>query len=758
MHFQASVAFFLSLAFTAAAGPYCVGRKEVFDYVDPFIGTGGGGFAQGNAFPGAAAPFGMVKLGPDTWGKLGRAGFAHTAGYWHRDKVIEGFTHTHMHGTGIEDYGNILLVPTLGMDPKKTSERGYGSPFSHKTQLASPGYYAVTLKGVRVELTATERAGFHRYTYNNEGDPVVIVDPTHVLGEGGTLAAEISVEPRRGEVEGWAVSAARFVGKNGAFKIYFSARFSEPFVAHGIWEPDKLHPKETSFASDEYGARFGAYVQFTPGASKVVEARVGISYVGLENARRHRDEELADRSFEQVRAETEAKWGDLLGLVEICGGSEKERRIFYTGLYHAFMMPTLFTDRDGRYLGLDKKIHIAEGFRYHTDFSLWDTYRTVHPLFNWLKPDLQRDMIQSLLAMAEAIGYLPRWPLAGHETGVMTGSPADIVLAESFLKGIRDFDAKRALALMRKAALTGTGTRNRHCVEFRFCPADKTGGSVSETLEYAYSDFALAQLSRALGEEADFRLFSLRAKAYRHLWDPFTAFFRPKKSDGSWMPDDEFKPDGALQPHYVEGNAWQYLFFVPWDVRGLIELFGGRKTMLAKLDRFFELSVAHPARELAKGIPAPDPYYWHGNEPDIHTPYMYALAGSPDRGAKWIRWVMEEKYDDTPDGLPGNDDAGTLSAWYVFSALGLYPIAGSDLYVIGSPVFEKAVLHLPAGDFTIEARGTSKEHPYVQSARLNGVPLSHPWVRHADISRSGRLVLHMGYGPSGWGEGEPATP
>lgn len=749
------VALLLSCMAGAGAGEACVSGEAVLRRVDPFIGTGGGGFAQGNAFVGAAAPFGMVRLGPDTWGKLGRAGFAHAAGYWYRDKVIEGFSHTHMHGTGVEDYGNVLLVPVLGMDAGKTDERGYGSPFSHETETASPGYYAVTLKkpGVRAELTATERAGLHRYTYKQEGEPVVIVDPTHLLGEGGTLAAEILVKPGTGEVEGWALSAGRFVGRSGAFKVYFAARFSEPFDAYGIWEPGKLHEGKTSFASRAYGQRFGAYVQFVPAAQKVVEARVGISFVSLENARRHQREELGAKTLEQVRKQTEGAWRKLLAKVSVCGGTEEERRIFYTALYHTMLMPTLFTDLDGRYLGLDKKIHTAEGFRYYTDFSLWDTYRTLHPLYTWLLPDRQLDMLRSLLAMGEAIGYLPRWPLAGHETGVMAGSPADMVIAESYLKGIRGFDANRAFQLMKQAALQGIGTRNRHCNEHGFCPADKTGGSVSETLEYAYSDFAIALLARALGEEADFRLFSERSKAYRHLWDASSAFFRPKQSDGTFLADDQFHPDGALQPHFVEGNAWQYLFFVPWDLPGLIQLFGSREAMLSKLDLFFEQSVAQPAKEISRGILGPDLYYWHGNEPDIHAPYIYALSGAPDRGAKWIRWVLRAKYDDTPDGLAGNDDGGTLSAWYVFSALGLYPVAGTDFYAIGSPIFEKVTLHLPAGSFVIQAPGTSRENLYVESATLSGKPLSYPWVRHRHISRPGKLTLKMGMEPRGWGAG-----
>ncbi|MBI3183408.1 MAG: glycoside hydrolase family 92 protein [Myxococcales bacterium] len=724
------------------------------DSVDPFIGTGGSGFGQGNAFPGATAPFGMVKVGPDTAGNLGRLGFAHAAGYWREDALIEGFSHTHMHGTGIADYGNVLFMPTIGMDAGKTSEAGYRAGFSRSSEEARPGYFAVTLaRRIRAELTASERAAHHRYSFPEGVEAVLIIDLSHGLGAGRILDSQVEIDRERSEISGWATSAGDFVGEAGAFTVYFAAALETPFSGHGVFQGTELRESESAAS----GREVGAYLRF-PAAS--IEAKVGISYVDLEHARLNRDSELGGRTFEQTRARTEAAWNELLGTVEAVGGTEAERRTFYTALYHSLLMPTLFSDVDGSYRGLDRAVHRAPS-RTYTDFSLWDTYRTQHPLLALLAPDRQAEMAGSLMAMREQGGILPRWPLAVHETSCMVGSPADIVLSESYQKGLRDFDAEGALESMVATAsgppppgAKGSGRDGvAECLKAGYCPWDKVGGSVALTLEYAHADFAISELARALGRHGEAEEFGARAKAYRLLFDGQSRLFLPRSSSGAFsVPADPTQ----WSDHYVEGNPWHYLWMVPHDLPGLMELFGGREAMLERLDELFESAEAAGKAYLSgSGVRMPDPYYWHGNEPDIHAAYMYALAGRPDRGANWIRWVMQTRYSDGPDGLDGNDDAGTLSAWYVFSALGFYPVPGTDRYAVGAPLFPRATLRLPGGTFTIVARGASAETPYVREAILNGRRLREPWFFHRDLVRGGTLELEMGAEPSSWGIVEP---
>ncbi|MBI2891645.1 MAG: glycoside hydrolase family 92 protein [Nitrospirae bacterium] len=745
--------------------------RSAVSYVDPLIGSGGGGFAQGNAFPGATAPFGMVKVGPDTAGELAGAGFAHTAGYWYYDSLIQGFSHTHMHGTGVADYGSVLFMPTLGMSTAKLREEGYASRFSRDAESAAPGYYSVTLdNSIRVELTATERAAHHRYTFPASDEATVLVDLGHALGSGKVTTANMAIDAPAREISGWLLSAGDFVGSGGAFKVYFSAVFLQPFERSGVWIGGDLRTGVAHAESaDESGVRLGGYVQFAASPERPIEVQVGISYTGVDAARVNRETEVSGMTFEDVRADTETRWEALLRRIEVFGGTEPQRRMFYTALYHTLLMPTLFIDAAGTYMGLDLQVHRAEGFRYHTDFSLWDTYRTLHPLLLLAYPEIQRDLVVSLVKMSEEGGILPRWPLATHETSSMVGSPADFVIAESYLKGVRDFDVETAYEKMKLIAESppppgakGSGRNGiRDCIEVGYCPADRMGGSVSLTQEYAYADFAIALLAGALGRSEDRDRSLERSLRYRLLWDPQTEFFRPRTTSGAWADPDRFDPDGILQDHYVEGNAWQYLWLAPHDVRGLVELFGGGDALLAKLDRFFELSRASTPQALVSGSARyvmPDPYYWHGNEPDMHAAYVYTLTGRPSRGVPWIRWILETKYSDGPDGLNGNDDAGTLSAWYVFSAIGLYPLAGTDIYLVGSPVFERAVVNRPDGLWTLDAPGAAPDRPFVQSARLGNRRLARPWLRHADLQAHRLLRLEMGVDPSTWGESEPLDP
>ena len=718
-----------SVACSATSDP---APQDRLDFIDPFIGTGGGGFAQPQAFVGATVPFGMVKPGPDTSGPLlANAGFAHASGYWYPDDEIDGFSQLHLHGTGIEDYGNVLFMPSDGMSTRKTAERGYRQAFFHDTEIASPGYYAVTLEDTttRVELTASAHAAHHRYTFSDRAAaPTVIIDVGHGLGAAASLECEVQIDGD--EVHGRMLSAGRFTGANRAFDVYFSARLSPPPSSFGTWGASTL----TEGGVSASGERCGAYFGFDA-VAPVVEVRVGLSFIDVHAARANRGEVDALR-FETVHARARQAWRSALSTVDVEGGSDADRTIFETALYHAMLMPTLMSEVQGRYVGLDRAVHQSAGFAYYSDLSMWDTYRTLHPLLVLIAPERQRDIALSLLAMAQQHGALPRWPLAVNETGVMIGSPASIILADSILKGVPGIDATAAYAAIRADAEMEQGRTIRggfqHCTSVGWCPADRMGGSVSKSVEFAWADFAAANLAAQLGHVEDAARYRTRARGWAGHWDPSTAFLRGRNGDGTWS-DEPFDPT-ALSEDFTEGNAWHYLFSPFFDVAHLAELFGGVDAMLDKLDAFFERSVQTPT-PLIGGEPfkGPDLYYWHGNEPDIHAAFVYAAAGQAQRGQRWVDWVRQTKYGADPDGLGGNDDAGTLSAWLALTALGLYPIAGSDQYVIVAPLFERAVVHLPGGDLVIEAPGAPARRR-VESISVDGVTHAEATIRHRALA------------------------
>ncbi len=718
--------------------------KPPVDYVNPFIGTGGIGFGVGSTFPGATMPFGMVKLSPDTTNKGLAPGFWHCAGYWYNDPEIRGFSHTHFSGTGVPDYGNVRFMPVIGLSDEKTKESAYRTSFSHENESAEPGYYSVSLdSGIRVELTATTRTGFTRFTFPQTNEAYILFDVPASIEKNTTEDAYVRIIPESNEVEGWIQHRGPMTG--GGVRIYFSGIFNKSATSYGMWENNVLKPFLTSIQGKSMGAYFG----FSSDGSDPILLKVGISYVSIENARLNRESEIGGWDFDAVRQSAREEWNKMLGLIEIEGGSEEERIIFYTALYHTMMMPTIFTDVDGRYAGFDGEPHKAEGFTYYTDMSLWDTYRNLHSLFVLILPERQRDMIISLLKMGKLNGnVIPKWPAATGDSGSMVGSSADIVIADSFIKGITDFDTELAFYMMDYAANNEPGTRGgvRDCIKYHYCPADKMGGSVSLTLEYAYDDFAIANFAKALGKNEEYQKYYERSLYYKNIFDPSTNFMRAKKSDGTFV--EPFEPTKFAE-EYVEGNAWHYTFFVPFDVSGLISLFPDTETFVNKLNEFFEnSSLVYPPPDLPENF-APDLYYWHGNEPDIHSAYLFNFAGRPDLTQFWVRKIMREKYSNDPAGLAGNDDGGTLSAWYIFSALGFYPIVATDAYLIGSPVFTKAVIHMKEGDLTIIAEGTSDNNIYVRSVNLNGTQITDKMqFSHSDIARGGTLKFRMGSAPA----------
>ena len=614
-------------------------------------------------------------------------------------------------------------MPVLGISDTIVSDAGYRSGFKKENETASVGTYSVLLDntGIEVELTSHKCTAVHRYTYPGKAEaPYVVLDATASIMRGDVKEAEVDVDVAQQEISGYLLQKGGLSGRYGGLPTYFVVRFSEPFEDYGTFEDDRLQPGSTHVE----GSDVGAYAGFASksGAGQVV-AVVAVSFISTEQARANLEEEVPHFDFEAVVATNRDAWQEKLGKIEITGGTETERRIFYTALYNVYMMPTLFTEAGGVYMGFDGEPHTAEGFTYFTDLSLWDTFRTLHPLMALVDTERARDFVISLIKMYEQGGDLPKWPMGKGYTGTMIGTHADSVIAEAYIKGVNDFDAETAYEGMRRHATQPVPNAGRsdmeHYTTLGYCTTDNTSKAPSKTLEYVYDDYCVGVMARELGYEADADMFFQRARNYAHLWDPKTRFFRGKDSAGNWF--QPFSPRWPFAEEYVEGDAWHYLWFVPHDVPGLMDLFGGTEPYIAKLTAFFQEASVRPDTFL------PDVYYWHGNEPDIHSVYMFNEAGRPDLCAKWVRWIMETKYRDAPDGIDGNDDGGTLSSWYVFSSLGFFPMNPCDgRYMIGSPLFEEAVLHLPGGDLVVRTANNEGENIYVQSASLNGLDSMSP--------------------------------
>ncbi len=532
------------------------------------------------------------------------------------------------------------------------------------------------------ELTATSRVGGPSLHVSEGPTPHLQIHVTSAWGKGRSTEGEVRVLADAHEVEGAVRTFGTFSGRHGGGKVYFVARSSRPFKEFATWTGEIFARDNAAATGDDVGVDLTLQKD---GAQPAVELKVAISYVSIKNARENLEAEAADQNFDQVLAKARQLWEEKLSLARVEGGTEKQQRIFYTGLYHSFVMPTVFNDVNGDYLGFDGQVHRATGFTYYTDMSLWDTFRTIHPLYTLMAPREQRDMVVSLVEMARQGGYLPRWPSGSGYTNSMFGTPADIVIADTYLKGIRDFDVETAYQAMCKTALgpTSPGARfsGRKGIEdylkYEYCPADLMSQAVSRTLEYCYADHAISRLAETLGHQEDAALYEKHAQYYRNLWNPETQYFQPRDSQGRFV--EEFRPllltyaDAGKKytDDYVEGNALQWRWAVTFDAAGLISLFKSREYFIEELEEFFSKS------EPEVGV-RPNSYYWHGNQPDIYAAYLFNAADRPDLTQKWVRWILDKKYGDAENGLDGNDDGGTLSAWYVLSSLGLYPTAGSD--------------------------------------------------------------------------------
>lgn len=739
---------------TAADAPAAV-EERAYAAVDPFIGTGG----EGHTFPGAVVPFGMVQLSPDTRIQPRKDAYGWAAGYRYSDHTIVGFSHTHFSGTGHSDLGDILLMPVSGEarlergDPARPGS-GYTSRFSHDTEQAQPGYYAVTLADheVRAELTATARVGMHRYAFPQGKPAQVIVDLRTSMYDypGKVLWSRLRVHDD-GTVTGFRETRGWAPGR----QLHFALRFSQPLTGHALHDTEqdvayKGFPspgdKDPGRRAQIEGRQLVARFDFGDLQGRPLLAKLAISPVSEAGAIANLDAEVPAWDFDGVRVAAKQAWSEALGVVD-AQGSEDQRRSFYTALYHAFMGPSLFMDVDGRYRGPDNAVHEAKGFTHYSTFSLWDTYRALHPLLTIVQPERRNaDFVNSLLAHQRhsPYGVLPVWSFHGLETWTMIGYHAVPVIADAYLKGIRGFDADAALDAIVASASYGPYDGLGQYMELGWVPIDEEGEAASKTLEYAFDDWTIARMAEGMGRKDVATRFYDRAANWHNAFDPRTGFMRAKNRDGSFREPFDATASG-YGTDYTEGNAWQYSWYVPHDVAGLAGEHGGADRLLGLLDEVFDAKVDPKVFEHMEDITGLIGWYAHGNEPSHHVAYLYAHAGQPWRTQARLKQIMDTQYKPTPDGLAGNDDLGQMSAWYVFTALGFYPVApGSNEYILGRPFLPRADLRLPNGKrFTVIADGLDDAHTYVGSVNLNGKPLARAFLRHEELMAGGELRFSM---------------
>jgi predicted alpha-1,2-mannosidase len=740
-------------------------QKNVVQYVNPLIGTQ----RMGHTFPGATVPFGMVQLSPDTDtlpyemnGKYNGDVYKYCAGYQYDDRSIVGFSHTHFSGTGHSDLGDLLIMPTIGalqLNPgiATDTKTGFRSAFSHANEKAEAGYYKVQLDddNITAELTASTRTGFHQYTFPKSSDAHIIFDLMHgiynyddknvwtfIRVENDTLVTGYR------QTNGWARTRT----------VYFALTFSKPFKEYGCKDFSKKQVyrgfwrkfDQTKNFPDLAGKQLRMFFNFDTEAGEKVKMKLALSSVSTEGALLNLRTEIPHWDFERTKAEAQADWNTELAKIAV-EAPEAEKQNFYTAMYHAFLGPTVYMDVDRKYKGLDQNIHTATNFTNYTTFSLWDTYRALHPFFNLVQPARNSDMVNSMLAHYDqsVLKMLPIWSHYNNDNWCMSGYHSVSVIADAIIKGNTSVDAAHALE-----ACISTATRKNYegigqYIEKGYIADEKLGTSASTTLEYAYDDWCIAQVAQKLGRTDIYDAFAKRSTSYKNLYDASVGFMRARKEDGSFKP--AFDPLSTHGQGYIEGNSWNYSFFVPHNSNDLVNLMGGKKKFGAKLDTLFTMYL--PDKYFAEteditrdGIIG---NYVHGNEPAHHVAYLYNFAGQPWKTQQRVRMILKNQYKPTPDGLGGNDDCGQMSAWYLFSTLGFYPVApGSSYYQLGSPAINKAVIKLENGNtFTIEANNQSDKNVYVQKVLLNGKQLVEPTIGHEEIMKGGSLVFFMGDKP-----------
>ena len=714
---------FLSVAM-AAYSVCALAQSEYTRYVNPFIGNAD----NGHTFPGACLPFGLVQPSPVT----GAYGWQYCSEYRYVDQRIWGFSQTHLNGTGCLDLGNILLMPVTA----RVQREDYRSDFDKRTETARPGYYAVHLDetGVKVELTAAEHVAYHRYTFEKVDSAAVLVDLQHGAAwsdksyHSHVLACEVD-RPDDHTIAGH-IRASVWVEKD----IYFVLKFNRPISRMA----------ELPLAEGERGNRMLAHFDLQPG--EVVEAKVALSSASLEGARKNLQTELPGWNFEQTVQRADEIWNKYLSRIDV-EGTKEQKTSFYTSFYHALIQPNNIADVDGSYRDAQGRLAKSANGVYYSTFSLWDTYRAAHPFYTLVLPEMVCPFVRSMLEHADAAGYLPVWTLWGKENYCMIGNHSIPVIVEAYVKGFRDFDVEKAFAAIKRTQTEVHGPKSKWDVymKYGYYPTDKIDvESVSRTLESAYDDYAAAVMAKLLGKKADYKYFAERSDYYKNVFDKSTGFMRPRKSNGEWK--TPFDPtalahDADLGGDYTEGNAWQYTWHVQHDVPGLIKLMGGKKKFVQKLDSVFTLRLEGKLADVTGLVGQ----YAHGNEPSHHLAYLYTMAGAPERTQRLLRHIFDTQYLAKPDGLCGNDDCGQMSAWYIFAAMGFYPVDPvSATYIIGAPQMERVQLNLPGGKrFTVKAEGLSKEHLYVEEVYLNGKRYKKNFIRHEDIVKGGELVFKM---------------
>lgn len=705
----------------------CNQHKELFTYVNPFVGTGG----HGHTFPGATTPFGMVQLSPDT--RL--EGWDGCGGYHYSDSIIYGFSHTHLSGTGVSDYGDILLMPTVGTihyNNGADGNPGYASKFSHENESAHAGYYQVKLEdyGIDVALTASKRAGFHQYTFPESEQANIIIDLEH---RDEVLESEIQINGSN-EVVGFRRSNAWATDQY----VYFVAQFSKDFIKATIAQNDT-----PTFVKQLNDKELKASFEFDTNEGEQILVKVGISAVSVESARKNLEAEIPHWNFEQTKKQAEEAWNHELSKIEI-EADEDTKHIFYTALYHSCIAPNIFSDVDGSYRATDLNVYKDIDFDNYTVFSLWDTYRATHPLFTIIDQKRTNDFIKTFINQYEKGGQLPVWELAGTYTGCMIGYHSVPVIVDAYEKGIRNYDVDKAYEAMLHAASQdhlGLASYKKN----GFITANDEPESISKTLEYAYDDWCIARMAKALGNEEDFNIYNERAQSYKNVFDPNTGFMRAKMNHSWFVPFDP----AEVNYNYTEANSWQYSFYVPQDIDGFIRYLGGKVTLEAKLDELFTASSETSGRHQAD-ITGLIGQYAHGNEPSHHMAYLYNYVNKPWKSQERISQILDEMYSNAPDGLSGNEDCGQMSSWYVLSAMGIYPVTpGLDYYAIGTPILEKVSLNLENGNqFQFRANNLSTENKYIKSAHLNGEEFNRSFIYHDEIMKGGELVFEMGAQPN----------
>ncbi len=724
--------------------------KDYLQYVNVFIGTGG----HGHTYPGAVVPHGGIQPSPDT--RI--YGWDACSGYYYNDTTINGFSHTHLSGTGCCDLGDVLLMPTVGeqditQEAEKAQTKSYASAFSHENEIAEPGYYSVMLDryNVKAEITSTTRGALHRWTFPKSDDAGVIVDLDYSLEEQVNKEMQLEV-----------VSDTEIVGhkmtKYWAFDQYinFYVQFSKPFTYTLV--------DDTVAVGDKQRARKKALLKFATEEGEVVYAKVGVSAVDTEGAKNNVLSEIPEWDFDGVKAAAQKQWNEYLSKINVETTDADHRTIFYTALYHAALQPNTFTDADGRYYGMDMKVHQGDASKpVYTIFSTWDTFRAWHPLQTIIAPERNAEFVNSLLLKAREGGILPMWELQSNYTGCMIGYHSVPIIVDAYMKGYRDFDVNEAYKAMRRVAEYDTTgiIAPKAVVDILMCqakywknkigyvPCDKDNEAVAKALEYAYNDWCIAQMAKEVGDSTGIAMYEEFAKGYKHYYDPEVGYMRGKDVNGNWRTPFDPARSTHRSDDYCEGNAWQWSWFVPHDPEGLMELVGGKDVFNQKLDALFSASSELTGESVSADISGLIGQYAHGNEPSHHIIHFYNYGGQPWKTQELIDQVLYTLYFNNENGLSGNEDCGQMSAWYILNAMGFYQVCpGNPVYSIGRPIFDKVTINLTNGKkFTITCENNSRENKYIQKMELNGQELAEPFFKHEDIMNGGELKFTMGAEP-----------